>query len=128
MLVGVLIPVPPFAEVSAVPRFSVPNDAAAAKRLVLEAVVEKKFVDVALANVVLPVKEFTPLNVLLFARSVEDAAEMVILLPLVKGVPLMVPRVPVKRLVPIDDVATSLPVLSVLRSALVREVNHVVPE
>jgi hypothetical protein len=36
-------------------------------------------------------------------------------------------RVPVRRLVPIEVVATSLPVESVLRRALVRELNHVLP-
>ena len=34
---------------------------------------EKKLVDVALANVVAPVKELTPEKVLLFERSVVDA-------------------------------------------------------
>ena len=42
--------------------------------------------------------------------------------------PLVVERVPVRRLVPMEVVATSLPLLSVLRRLLVRPVNHVVPD
>jgi hypothetical protein len=68
---------------------SVPNDAVVAKRFVLEAVVEKKFVDVALASVVFPEKVVAPENVLLLARSVEDAAVMVISLVPSNTVPLM---------------------------------------
>ena len=49
-------------------------------------------------------------------RSVEEAAVMVMELPLVRAVLLMVPSVPVRRLVPIDEVATTLPVASVPRS------------
>ena len=72
-------------------------------------------------------KVLLPEKVLLLARSVDDAAFTVREPPAVKGLPLIVPRVPVRRLVPMDEVATSLPVLSVPNSALVRPVNHVVP-
>ena len=81
-----------------------------------------KVVEVAFAKMLFPV------HVLLFARSVEEAAVMVIAPPLLKVVPLIVPREPVRKLVPIDVVATSLPVLSVLKRELVSAVNQVVPE
>ncbi len=48
-----------------------------------------------------------PLKVLLLARSVEDAAVTVTDPPAVTAVPFTVARVPVKRLVPIEDEATT---------------------
>ena len=84
------MPVPPLPTASAVPSESDPNDAACAKRFVLDAVVEKKFVEVALVKVVLPE------NVLLLARSVDEAAETVIEPPTLSGVPLIVPSAPLK--------------------------------
>ena len=45
---------PPLATDRAVPRVSDPMDAVCEKRLVLEAVVAKKFVEVALPNTLLP--------------------------------------------------------------------------
>ena len=73
---------------------------------------ERSVVD-ALVNVLVP------LQVLLFARSVEDAAEMVYVPPRPIAVPLTVMAL---------DVETSLPVASVERSELVRPVNQVLPE
>ena len=52
-------------------------------------------------------KALVPEKVLLFARSVEDAAEMVIDPPAESVVPFTVASVPVKRLVPIVVVETS---------------------
>ena len=43
----VVVPIPPFAAVSALPRVSEPKEASALKRLVLDAVVAKEFVVVA---------------------------------------------------------------------------------
>ena len=74
-------PVPPFAILRSFARLSDPKDAAAAKRLVLDAVVLKRLVLVAFAKVLFPV------HVLLLARSVEEAAVIVIDPPLVKVVP-----------------------------------------
>src|SRR6202142_625845 len=129
--------VPPFGTVSAVPKESAPRLAVCEKRLVLDAVVEKRAVVVAFASVVFPVAErmfryvvpetvsaveeayvaaklvaqpvvivpsvdeefakfCSPVHVLLFARSVEEAAVMVNVPPAVMGVVLMVARVPVK--------------------------------
>ena len=51
------------------------------------------------------VKVFEPEKVFEFARRVEEAAVMVILPPALNVVPLMVPSVPVRLLVPIDEVA-----------------------
>lgn len=42
--------------------------------------------------------------------------------------PFATPRVPVRRLVPIDEVATTLPVLSVPKRAEVRPVKYGLPE
>ncbi len=87
---------PPFAMESALPRFRDPMEAVCAKRFVLDAVVEKKLVLVALAKVVLPLKELVPLKVLLFESNVELAAEIVILPPSESDVPFTVPRMPVR--------------------------------
>ena len=73
-------------------------------------------------------KMLRPVQVLLFARRVEEAAETVIESPLEKVVPFTVPRGPVMRLVPILEVATTLPFWSVPRSELVRLVSQVEPE
>ena len=56
---------------------SEPSEAVCENKLVLDATVEKKLELVAFANVVLPVNEFTPENVLLFASSVDEAAVIV---------------------------------------------------
>src|SRR5580704_11992842 len=63
-------------------------------------------------------KMLFPENVLLLERSVEEAAVMVKELPAVMAVVLMVARVPVRRLVPIEVVAITFPLASVARSAL----------
>ena len=73
-------------------------------------------------------KFWSPVQVLLFARSVEDAAVIVMDPPLLNVVPLMVPREPVKRLVPIEDVATTLPVESTPSTAEARLVKYALPE
>ena len=73
---------------------------------------ERSVVD-ALVNVLVP------LQVLLFDRSVDDAAEMVYVPPRPIAVPLSVIAL---------EVETSLPVESVERSDEVRPVNQVVPE
>ena len=87
--VGVLvIPVPPLDTPSAVPSESDPTDAVCAKRLVLDATVEKKLVEVALVRTVLPLKVLVPEKVLLFASKVVEA--MVMLVEPSKETPLMV--------------------------------------
>src|SRR5262249_25131292 len=74
--------------------------------------------------IVLPLKLMDPVNVLLSARSVEEAAVIVMLPPLEKEVLLMVPSTPERRLVPIVEVAMTLPEASVARSALVVAVRR----
>src|SRR6185312_6535193 len=69
-------------------------------------------------NVVEAAKTLLPLNVLLLASSVEDAAVMVTEPPAFRPVPLIVPRVPLRRLVPIVVVAITLPLASEARSEL----------
>ena len=71
-------------------------------------------------------KRLAPLKVLLFARRVVE--DTVIDEPTLNAVPLMVPRDPVMRLVPMDEVATTLPVESVPRSDDVRLVKYVLPD
>ena len=66
-----------------------------------------KFVEVADANVTLPVKLLVPENVLLLARSVVDAEPTVMEPPTFKVVPLIVPSGPVRRFVPIEVEAMS---------------------
>ena len=90
------IPVPPEEVASALLSVRVPRVASCENRLVDEAVVEKRLVEVAFERVVLPVKELIPENVLSSARSVEEAAVIVMLSPLLKEVPLIVARRPVK--------------------------------
>src|SRR3989344_4246643 len=126
--VSVVAPVPPLVTARALPRERVPRVAVCEKRLVEDAVVEKRFVVVAFASVVLPV---TP-NVPATARLPEESI-VVVALPQKYAVPKLEKRVedaepknfwsPVHVL---EVVATSLPVLSVPRSAFVREVNHTV--
>ena len=94
--VRVLWPVPPEPTPRAFWRLRVPRLAEAAKRLVELAVVAKNDVEVALANVVAPVKELVPEKVLLFARSEEEAAVIVKVPPAVMVVELMVAREPVR--------------------------------
>jgi hypothetical protein len=65
-----------------------------------------------------PLKVLAPENVLLLARSVVEATVME--LPAVSAVPLMVPRVPVRRLAPIDVVATTWPEAFTPRTELAR--------
>lgn len=72
------------------PRVREPKDAVAAKRLVLEAVVAKKVVEVAL------VKRVFPEKVLLSVRRVELAAVIVKVPPAVIAVLLMVAREPTR--------------------------------
>ena len=76
----------------------------------------------------LPLKVLLPAKVLLLLKSVEEAAEMVIELPTLNADPLIVPRDPVRRFVPIDDVETSLPLASVPRSDEVTLGSHSVPK
>ena len=73
-----------------------------------------------------PLKLFCPEKVLLLVRSVVE--ETMSDPPTLKVAPLMVPSVPVMRLVPIEEVATSLPLWSVPRSELVIEVRYVLPD
>ena len=70
---------------------------------------------------------FEPEKVLLLARRVEEAAEIVIEPPAVRGMVLMVPRVPVRRLVPMEEVAMILPFWSTLKSTLANPVSQMVP-
>src|SRR5579864_3086416 len=65
--------------------------------------------EVAFARVVVP-KVFAPVKVLLSLSRVEDAAETVMVPPAEKVVPLMVPKEPTRRLVPMVVLATSWPV------------------
>ena len=65
-------------------------------------------------------KTLLPEKVLLSVRRVELAAVTVIVPPRLKLVPLMVPKTPVMRLEPMEEVETTLPVLSTPRSELVR--------
>ena len=85
---SVVEPVPPFDTPSAVPSDNDPTAAVCAKRLVLDAVVAKKFVEVALVRRTDPLKVLLPEKVLLLARSVVDA--MVMLVEPSKETPLMV--------------------------------------
>jgi hypothetical protein len=73
-------------------------------------------------------KTFLPEKVLLSVRRVEDAPVTVIELPTVKLVPLIVPREPVRRLVPMEVVAMTRPEALVERMALVRLGCHSLPE
>ena len=68
-------------------------------------------------------KMLSPVNVLLFARSVEEAAVTVIESPLAKVVPLMVPSVPEMYPAPTVVVPTICPAELVERSASVRPVR-----
>lgn len=83
-----------------------------------------------LENVVVPefVKAFNPEKVLLFASRVDDAAVIVIEPPTEREVLLIVPRVPVRKLVPIEVVATIDPFALVERSLLTRVVIAKVEE
>ena len=76
---GVVEPVPPLPTPRAVARFKVLKDANCEKRFVLLAVVEKKFVEVALVSVVLPLKVEVALKVLMPEKVllvvVENAVE-----------------------------------------------------
>ncbi len=71
-------------------------EAVCAKRFVLDAVVEKKLVLVALAKVVAPVNELVPENVLLLESRVELAAVTVMLPPALRIWPFTVPKFPVR--------------------------------
>ncbi len=75
----------------------------------------------------LPEKSWRLVQVLRSPSRVEDAAVMVIEEPLLKVVPLMVPRVPVSKLVPIEEVAITFPFWSTARTELEMPVNQVVP-
>jgi len=74
----------------------------------VESVVDDWFTLMRFENVVDAEKMLLPEKVLLFERRVDDAAETVIEVPTGKLVPLMVPREPVRRLVPIEVVAMIL--------------------
>jgi hypothetical protein len=70
-------------------------------RFVVDASVEKSEVEVsavedAVTKVSWPLKMLAPVHVLLFARSVEEAAVIVIVPPALKVVPLIVPSEPVR--------------------------------
>ena len=69
-----------------------------------------------------------PVQLLELERSVDDAAVTVIDPPLLRVVPLMVPRVPERRLVPMDEVAITFPVASVERSAEASDERYAEPE
>src|SRR3989344_6114521 len=120
--VRVVEPVPPCATESASVSEREPRLAVCAKRFVELAVGEKRFVGVAFGHVLLPVQVFA------FARSVEEAAERVIESPLEKEVPFTVPSGPVMRLVPMEEVATTWPLLSTPSTAEARLVRKVLPE
>lgn len=68
----------------------------------------------------MPLNVLAPLNVLLLARSVVE--ETVMEPPAVNALPLMVPRVPVRRLVPIEVEAMTKP------APLVERREFVMPE
>jgi len=68
-------------------------------------------------------KALRPEKVLLFARSVEDAAVRVKVPPAVTGVELMVAKVPERSEVPMVVVDTTFPLASVERRAEVRAVK-----
>jgi hypothetical protein len=84
--------------------------------VVNQAVVPERSVVDAFANWFKPVHELTS------ESAVEDAAVMVMEPAAASEVPLIVPREPVRRLVPIEVVATTRPFWSVARSAEAREV------
>jgi hypothetical protein len=71
-------------------------------------------------------KKLLPENVLLFASKVEEAAVIVKEPPAVIGVVLIVASVPVRRLVPIVEVAMTFPFWSTARTAEARPESHVV--
>ena len=96
-------------------------------RSALARLVIAKDVEVACVSVALPLKVFTPVQVLVFARRVEDAAVTVIEAPRLKSVPLMVPREPEMSPEPIVVVDTTRPFESVARRALVSDVSQVEP-
>ena len=79
------------------------EDAYVAFQFVDHPVVIVPKVEVAFAKVL------SPLHVLLFAKSVDDAAFMVNVPPAVIAVVFMVAKVPVKNPVPTDVVATTRP-------------------
>src|SRR5262249_7256771 len=72
-------------------------------------------------------KTLLPENVLLFARSVEEAAVTVTEPPALRLCPLIVPNAPVRRFVPIDVVAMTRLLLSIAKSEdAVRPVRYTV--
>ena len=109
------------------PPVKVPNVPALENRFVEEAVVVKNDVEVACVSVTLPLKEFTPVHVLVFARRVEDAAVTVTLEPRAKSVPLMVPSEPEISPEPIVVVDTSFPFSSVESRAEARKEKYCDP-
>ncbi len=78
-------------------------------------------------DVVAVVKFCLLLHQLVLVSKVEEAAVMVGVPPAVIAVLLIVAKVPVKRLVPIDEVATILPAVSTPRTAEASDVSHVAP-
>ena len=116
-------PVPPLATPSVLANVIDPKDALCANRLVDDAVVENRFVVVALASVVLPVNEFTPENVLLFARRVDDAAVMVISAEPLNATPLMFRAV--LSVVAVDALPVRAP-MTVVNHAVLPEMRVVV--
>ena len=87
------------------------------------AVVLKKEVEVACVRVTLPVNVFAPVQLLMSASSVEEAAVTVMDEPRAKSVPLIVPKEPLIKPEPMVVVDTTRPFSSVARSAEVRLVT-----
>lgn len=104
------------------PPVNVPIVPAFVKRFVELAVVLKNEVEVACVNVTFPLKVFVPVHVFVSERSVDDAAVTVIVEPLAKFVPLIVPSDPEMSPEPIVVVEITRPFSSVERSAEVSDV------
>ena len=102
------------------PPANVPTDATLVYRFVELAVVAKNEVDVACVSVTFPENVLAPLQLLMSARSVLDAAVIVMEFPRAKFVPFIVPNDPDISPDPIEVVATTEPSTLVERRALAR--------
>ena len=109
-----------FVERTALPRFEKYREPTVASE------VDDWLMLMRLEKVVEALKILFPLKVLLLARRVDDAAVIVYVPFSATVVPLIVARLPERRLVPIVDVAITLPLLSTARIELERPVNHAV--
>ena len=105
------------------PPVKVPILALLENRALELAVVLKKEVEVACVRVTLPVNVFAPVQLLMSASSVEEAAVTVMDEPRAKSVPLIVPKEPLIKPEPMVVVDTTRPFSSVARSAEVRLVT-----